>query len=105
MNRSRTRRTVSIFVIVLAGVFAIVRWPVQRGLDLRGGASLIVRVKVNDPSPERRQNDATMSSSKRARFWSVALMHTAFPRQPSNRTAAEETNYWFSCLASAILHI
>lgn len=56
MNRTRTRRTVFIFVIVLAGVFAIVCWPVQRGLDLRGGASLIVRVKVNDPAPERRHD-------------------------------------------------
>ena len=39
----------------LAAAFAIVRSPVRLGLDLRGGASLIVRVKVDDvPLAQRR---------------------------------------------------
>jgi preprotein translocase subunit SecD len=40
-----------VLAIVLASAFAIVHSPVQLGLDLRGGASLIVRVKAEDSSP------------------------------------------------------
>lgn len=48
MNRQLVRRTLLIAAIVLAIVWAIVRWPVNLGLDLKGGASLILRVKVEE---------------------------------------------------------
>ena len=55
MNRNLIRRTLFIFAIVLASAFAIMRSPVQLGLDLRGGASLIVRVNVDDiPGAQQR---------------------------------------------------
>jgi preprotein translocase subunit SecD len=50
MNRGLIRRTGFILATVLAGGFALVRIPLQRGLDLRGGASLILRVKVEGGS-------------------------------------------------------
>jgi preprotein translocase subunit SecD len=54
MNRTLLRRSLAVLAIILASVFAMVRWPVQLGLDLRGGASLILRVKTDDiPSAER----------------------------------------------------
>lgn len=56
MNRALIRRTLFILAIVLASAFAIVRSPVRLGLDLRGGASLIVRVKVDEVSPAQRRN-------------------------------------------------
>jgi preprotein translocase subunit SecD len=56
MNRNLIRRTLFIFAIVLASTFAIARWPVQLGLDLRGGASLIVRVNVDDVPTTQRRN-------------------------------------------------
>jgi preprotein translocase subunit SecD len=55
MNRPLVRRTLLILAIVAAAAVAIVRTPVRLGLDLRGGASLIVRVKVDEASPEQRQ--------------------------------------------------
>jgi preprotein translocase subunit SecD len=55
MNRSLIRGTLFILATVLASVFAIFHSPVQLGLDLRGGASLIVRVKVNDASPAQQR--------------------------------------------------
>jgi len=55
MNRSLIRKTLFILAITAASVFAIVRAPLRLGLDLRGGVSLILRVKVDDPSPERRR--------------------------------------------------
>ncbi len=55
MNRALIRRTLFVLAIVLASAFAIVHSPVQMGLDLRGGASLIVRVKVGDISPAQRR--------------------------------------------------
>ena len=54
MNRKLFRRSLTVVAIALASVFAIVRWPVQLGLDLRGGASLILRVKTDDIPPEQR---------------------------------------------------
>ena len=55
MNRTLIRRTLFILALVLASVFAIVRSPVQLGLDLRGGASLILRVKVDDVPPAQQR--------------------------------------------------
>ena len=56
MNRGLIRKTLLILAIVLAGAFAVVRAPVRLGLDLRGGASLILRVKVDDTSAARRRD-------------------------------------------------
>jgi preprotein translocase subunit SecD len=53
MNRTLIRKTLFILGIVLASAFAIARAPVQLGLDLRGGASLILRVKTDGASPEQ----------------------------------------------------
>ena len=47
MNRMLLRRSLLVLAVVLAAAFVIVRSPVRLGLDLRGGASLIVRVKVD----------------------------------------------------------
>jgi preprotein translocase subunit SecD len=47
-------RILLIVAILAAAVVAIVRWPIRLGLDLRGGASLIVRVKVDEiPATQR----------------------------------------------------
>lgn len=54
MNRKLFRRSLTVVAMVLASVFAIVRWPVQLGLDLRGGASLILRVRTDDVPPAQR---------------------------------------------------
>ncbi len=56
MNRNLIHRTLFIVAIVLASAFAITRCPVQLGLDLRGGASLIVRVNVEDVPAAQRRN-------------------------------------------------
>jgi preprotein translocase subunit SecD len=56
MNRLLIRKTLFILAIVLAGAFAILRAPLRLGLDLRGGASLILRVKVEDPSPAQQRD-------------------------------------------------
>jgi preprotein translocase subunit SecD len=50
MNRALIRKTVFILAITLAGLFAIFRAPLRLGLDLRGGVSLILRVKVEASS-------------------------------------------------------
>lgn len=56
MNRTLIRRSLLILAIVLASVFAIFRSPVRLGLDLRGGASFILRVKTDDlPAAQRRE--------------------------------------------------
>jgi preprotein translocase subunit SecD len=55
MNRALIRRTLLILAIVLAGALALVRAPLQLGLDLRGGASMILRVKVDDASAAQRR--------------------------------------------------
>ncbi len=55
MNRTLIRRTLFVLAILAASVFAIVRSPVRLGLDLRGGASLIVRVKTDDIPPAQRR--------------------------------------------------
>lgn len=46
MNRTLIRKTFFILMIVMASVFAVLRTPLRLGLDLRGGVSLILRVKV-----------------------------------------------------------
>jgi preprotein translocase subunit SecD len=56
MNRTLIRRTLLIVAIVLVSVFAILRSPVQLGLDLRGGASLILRVKTDEIPPAERRD-------------------------------------------------
>jgi protein-export membrane protein SecD len=55
MNRALIRRTFFVLAIILASAFAIVHSPVQMGLDLRGGANLIARVKVDDVPPSQRR--------------------------------------------------
>jgi preprotein translocase subunit SecD len=56
MNRALIRKSLLILAIVLASAFAVVRAPLQLGLDLRGGASLILRVKVDDTSAAQRRD-------------------------------------------------
>ncbi len=56
MTRTLVRKTLFIVAVVAASVAAMVYAPVRLGLDLRGGASLIARVKVDDASPERRRD-------------------------------------------------
>lgn len=56
MNRALIRKSMFILAIVLASAFAVVRAPVRLGLDLRGGASLILRVKVDDAPAARRRD-------------------------------------------------
>ena len=46
-------RTTFILALVLASAFAIARAPLLLGLDLRGGASLILRVRADDASPAK----------------------------------------------------
>ncbi len=55
MNRTLIRRSLLILAIVLVCAFVIVRWPVHLGLDLRGGASLIARVKVDGLLPAQQR--------------------------------------------------
>jgi preprotein translocase subunit SecD len=55
MNRTLVRKTLFIIAIVLASAFAILRAPLRLGLDLRGGVSLILHVKVEDASPEHKR--------------------------------------------------
>jgi len=55
MNRTLIRRSLLILAIVLACAFVILHWPVRLGLDLRGGASLIARVKVDGQLPAQQR--------------------------------------------------
>jgi preprotein translocase subunit SecD len=56
MNRALIWKTLFIITIMLASIFAIVRAPLRLGLDLRGGVSLILRVKVEDaPAGQQRE--------------------------------------------------
>jgi preprotein translocase subunit SecD len=55
MRRSLLRKTFFIVIVALTGAFALFRLPLRLGLDLRGGVSLIVRVKVEDASLERQR--------------------------------------------------
>ncbi|HTA41133.1 MAG TPA: protein translocase subunit SecD [Bryobacteraceae bacterium] len=50
MKQTLIRKTWFIAVIVLGAAFAIARLPLQLGLDLRGGASLILRVNTGKVS-------------------------------------------------------
>jgi preprotein translocase subunit SecD len=56
MKPTLIRRTLLVLAIVLASAAAIFSFPVRLGLDLRGGASLIIRVKVDDTSPAMRRD-------------------------------------------------
>jgi preprotein translocase subunit SecD len=55
MNRTLIRKTIFILAVVLASAIAIVHAPLRLGLDLRGGASFILHVKVADASPEQQR--------------------------------------------------
>jgi preprotein translocase subunit SecD len=55
MKRTLIRKTLLILTIMLASFFAIVRAPLRLGLDLRGGVSLILRVKAEDASLEQQR--------------------------------------------------
>jgi preprotein translocase subunit SecD len=55
MKRNLLRRTLVVLAIALASLAAIVYLPVNLGLDLRGGASVILRVKADDMPPEQRR--------------------------------------------------
>jgi len=55
MKQPLFRRTLGIVVVLLAAAFVILTRPITLGLDLRGGASVILRVKVDDPSPARQR--------------------------------------------------
>jgi preprotein translocase subunit SecD len=55
MKRVLIRKTLLILAIILASVFVIVRAPLRLGLDLRGGVSLILRVKAENVSPEQQR--------------------------------------------------
>jgi preprotein translocase subunit SecD len=48
MKSALIRKTLLIVAIVLASAFAVVRAPLRLGLDLRGGDTLILRVKVDE---------------------------------------------------------
>jgi preprotein translocase subunit SecD len=56
MIRTLLRRALFITAVIAASVLAIVHNPVRLGLDLRGGASLIARVKVEEGPAERRRD-------------------------------------------------
>src|SRR5260370_20679390 len=57
MNRTLLRKTLFILALVGVSIVGIVRTQVRLGLDLRGGASLILRVKVDDAaSPEQKRD-------------------------------------------------
>lgn len=55
MNRRLIRKTLFIVAITLASAFAILRAPLRLGLDLRGGVSLILRIKVEGVSREQQR--------------------------------------------------
>jgi preprotein translocase subunit SecD len=55
MNRKLTRKTLFILIVVMASTFAVLRAPLRLGLDLRGGVSLILRVKVEDATPRQQR--------------------------------------------------
>ena len=57
MNRSLIRKTVFIVAVVLVSIFAIWKAQLRKGLDLQGGASLILRVRV-DSADASRQREA-----------------------------------------------
>jgi preprotein translocase subunit SecD len=51
MNRALIRKTLFILAIFVGSLSTVMLAPVRLGLDLKGGASLILRVKVQDASP------------------------------------------------------
>ena len=55
MKRQLLRKTLLILAITLASVYVILRWPLRLGLDLRGGVSLILRVKVQGATLEQQR--------------------------------------------------
>lgn len=55
MNRPLVRKTLFIGAILLASAAAIIGLPLRLGLDLRGGTSLILRVKTDAASPAQQR--------------------------------------------------
>ena len=55
MKRLLIRKSLLILAITVGSIFALIRMPVRLGLDLRGGTSVVLKVKVEDASPERRR--------------------------------------------------
>ncbi len=56
MNRGLLQRTGFIVALILINAFVLARVPLRLGLDLRGGASLILRVKVEGGSVAQRRD-------------------------------------------------
>lgn len=54
MNRTLFRRGMFVLSLLLAAAGAIVKWPVRLGLDLRGGASFVARVRTDNVPPTQR---------------------------------------------------
>jgi len=90
MNRTLIRRTLFILALVLASAFVIYRRPLMLGLDLRGGASLILRVKVDDASVAQRRDVVEQTRQILER----RINAYGSPRRPSSHTAAAATNCW-----------
>lgn len=55
MNRALTRKALLIAAILLASCIAIIRMPLRLGLDLRGGTSVILHVKVDNATPAQQR--------------------------------------------------
>lgn len=55
MKRALIRKALLILAIIIASGIVIWRDPVRMGLDLRGGSTLILRVKVDDVSTARQR--------------------------------------------------
>ena len=53
MNKTLLRNTLWILAITLAGILILLRRPLNLGLDLRGGTSLILRVNVAGTTSDR----------------------------------------------------
>ena len=114
MNRSLWRKTLLIVAILMASAFAIVRWPVALGLDLRGGASLILRVKAEGSAKrgevveetrrilERRINEYGLSEAHVQPYGSggdellVELPGVADPARLTNLLKSRAVLEWYS---------
>ena len=53
MNRTLIQKILFIVALTLAGVFAVFRAPLRLGLDLRGGISLVLRVKAENATADQ----------------------------------------------------
>jgi preprotein translocase subunit SecD len=64
MNRALIRKSLFILAITLASAFPILRMPLRLGLDLRGGVSLILRVKVQDDAASPGQQREVLEQTR-----------------------------------------